>query len=244
MEIRIPCSKCGKVLIVPSEKVGQFGVCPACRHRFRIAPRANADTPDRMADTPPVDVGGTVGSATIDPPPASGVRPPNRSSGGTRRATPSTSKTPSDTFETGTENGPAVNPLAGEPPPETMTDPFLGVNPLAEQANATWFVRAPEGGQYGPATNAVMQSWIREGRVGVHSLVWRSGWTDWLPADRVFSNLIDAPPRQAPATSEAGSKTVSYLRKRRAPSRLRPIHYLVIVGAVISLIAIVIINFV
>ena len=34
-----------------------------------------------------------------------------------------------------------------------------------------------------------MRKWLTEGRVTSDSLVWREGWTDWLPATEVFPSL-------------------------------------------------------
>lgn len=83
-------------------------------------------------------------------------------------------------------------------------------DPIAENPNATWYVRPPSGGQYGPARGDVMRKWIGEGRVSADSLVWREGWTDWLGASVVFPSLKGtgaqgSAPTAAPAESAAAA---------------------------------------
>jgi hypothetical protein len=117
-----------------------------------------------------------------------------------------------------------------------------GSDPLTEKPDAQWFVRAPGGGQFGPASNDLLRTWIADGRVGLQSSVWRSGWADWLPAGRVFSNLVDAPPQVGwPGASK--SATASYLEKKSQRFRFRPVHYLAIALGLIALIGICIIIF-
>jgi hypothetical protein len=61
--------------------------------------------------------------------------------------------------------------------------------PLDEDPNAVWYVMPASGGRYGPASAAVMRTWLMEGRIGLDTLVWRSGWPDWRSAEEVFPNL-------------------------------------------------------
>ncbi len=61
--------------------------------------------------------------------------------------------------------------------------------PLEEDPNALWYVMPASGGRYGPASPAVMRTWLMEGRIGLDTLVWRSGWPDWRSAEDVFPNL-------------------------------------------------------
>lgn len=88
-------------------------------------------------------------------------------------------------------NGPA--PTARMPQPPPAPPPIGGTaaanDPIAENPLATWFVRPPSGGQFGPARGEVMRKWLTEGRVTTDSLVWREGWADWLPATEVFPQL-------------------------------------------------------
>jgi hypothetical protein len=61
--------------------------------------------------------------------------------------------------------------------------------PLDRDPTAVWYVMPPQGGRYGPASPAVMRTWLMEGRIGPDTLVWRSGWPDWQQAQDVFPNL-------------------------------------------------------
>lgn len=78
-----------------------------------------------------------------------------------------------------------------QPPPPPPMSGMGGVanDPITENPLATWFVRPPSGGQFGPARGEVMRKWLTEGRVTSDSLVWREGWADWLPATDVFPQL-------------------------------------------------------
>lgn len=75
------------------------------------------------------------------------------------------------------------------PPPPSMPGMGAAHDAIAESPLATWFVRPPSGGQFGPARGEVMRKWLTEGRVTSDSLVWREGWADWLPATEVFPQL-------------------------------------------------------
>ncbi len=55
-----------------------------------------------------------------------------------------------------------------------------------------WYVRPPTGGQYGPASDAMMQAWIAENRVTAAALVWCEGWEQWRPAGEAFPRLAKA----------------------------------------------------
>ena len=99
---------------------------------------------------------------------------------------------------------PGAAPAQPAPSPPSIQSP---ADPLAEAPGAVWYVRAPDGGQYGPAAADVMQSWLAEGRVSPDSLVWREGWRDWQQAAGVFPQLragqLD-PQLGAIAAGEAG----------------------------------------
>ena len=80
-------------------------------------------------------------------------------------------------------------PVPTPAPPPTPASPPTPDDPLAEAPGAVWYVRAPGGGQYGPAAADVMRVWLDEGRVSPDSLVWREGWRDWMQAAEVFAQL-------------------------------------------------------
>lgn len=96
------------------------------------------------------------------------------------------------------------------------------VDPIAENPQAVWYVRTPQGGQYGPAAGDIMRKWIAEGRVQADFWVWREGWGDWQKASASLPSLRQAPAASAPATvatsgpSAGASSTLSAVA---APAR-------------------------
>jgi hypothetical protein len=80
--------------------------------------------------------------------------------------------------------------MAGSAPPGVPVGaPVTGIDPIAENPAAVWYVRPPSGGQYGPARGDIMRKWIAEGRVTRSSLVWREGWPDWRNAGEAIPGL-------------------------------------------------------
>jgi hypothetical protein len=94
--------------------------------------------------------------------------------------------------------------------------PRSPADPLAEAPEASWYVRPPSGGQYGPAKPQTMRQWIDEGRVTPDSLVWREGWPDWKIASETFPNLA-GPGASGPGPTSPGKETDT-----SAPSALVP----------------------
>ncbi len=86
--------------------------------------------------------------------------------------------------EPGFPAGEAAGTAPFKTPAATPPDPFK------ESPDAVWYVCPPTGGQYGPATNEVMRSWLAEGRVPPESKVWRSGWIEWKSAADVFAPAL------------------------------------------------------
>lgn len=76
--------------------------------------------------------------------------------------------------------------------PSQYESPALDL--LGEDSEATWYVRPPSGGQYGPATTDVLKQWIDEGRVAATSLLWRDGWPQWRSADDAFPEIASSLP--------------------------------------------------
>jgi hypothetical protein len=93
------------------------------------------------------------------------------------------------------------HPMVSPGPIQHVAAPTAPADPIDENPNASWYVRPPSGGQYGPARGPVMRKWIGEGRVSSDSLVWREGWTDWLDAHVVFPELKTGTALQKPTTS-------------------------------------------
>jgi hypothetical protein len=81
-----------------------------------------------------------------------------------------------------------------------LDDEILAVPPL-ELADDVWHARTGSGAQHGPATTALIKSWIAEGKVDRDSWVWRAGWLDWQRASDVFPELgavLEAAPLSRP----------------------------------------------
>ncbi len=94
----------------------------------------------------------------------------------------------------------------GGPADAPSTTPGPKPDPIAESPSAVWYVRPATGGQFGPASGEIMRNWVRDGRVGASSLVWRAGWEEWRSAADVFSELrglLTAPLVPTPAGSPA-----------------------------------------
>ncbi len=119
----------------------------------------------------------------------------------------------------------AVSPAepAGPAPAGSVTAASSpAADPLAEAGDAVWYVRPGSGGQFGPAGNEVMRSWLQQGRVGADSLVWREGWPDWREAGKVFPQLGAGRPDSPLGEITAGEGTTTsatVARSRRAKSR-------------------------
>jgi len=94
---------------------------------------------------------------------------------------------------------------AVEPPMPGAAPAAYGGDPLSEVPTAQWYVRPPAGGQFGPATNDIMRSWIAEGRVVADALVWRDDWPQWQSAADVFPSVRKPiPPSASPPPSLIG----------------------------------------
>jgi hypothetical protein len=98
----------------------------------------------------------------------------------------------------GAPETPPARPAAATPTSVSGASPTNGPSdPFDEAPGAVWYVRPATGGQFGPASAAIMRSWIKEGRVGASSLIWRAGWEDWQQAANIFPQL--ATPASTPA---------------------------------------------
>ena len=79
------------------------------------------------------------------------------------------------------ESGNLTAAFASEPGPNLAT--------AFDDPGVIWYVQLSDGQRFGPATLAIMQSWVRERRIGPHMLVWREGWQDWIEARHVFPEI-------------------------------------------------------
>jgi len=103
-----------------------------------------------------------------------------------------------------------------------------GITVIAPQASVQqrppiepWHIRTPEGGEYGPVSDEIIERWIAEGRIGHHSLIWREGWPDWCAAHQVFTlpTLQRTTTDAQPAISPFEIKTNSNPSVRKAVPR-------------------------
>jgi hypothetical protein len=72
------------------------------------------------------------------------------------------------------------------------TTASVGSSALAatfDDPSVVWYVQLADGQRFGPATLAIMRTWVNERRIGPDMLVWREGWQDWIEARRVFPEI-------------------------------------------------------
>ena len=102
------------------------------------------------------------------------------------------------------------------------------VTTLSADPNAVWYLQVPHGPQYGPATGAVVENWIKERRVSPEMLVWKEGWDHWLEAKNAFPELaqlfsnalnIDLPPVAKNESALPGIPLVSLTPQTREKIR-------------------------
>lgn len=74
----------------------------------------------------------------------------------------------------------------------------------SSDSGVQWYVRPPSGGQFGPASETMLQQWIQENRITAASLVWREGWSQWRSAVEALPQL--KLPAAAPTTAATASR--------------------------------------
>lgn len=199
MGIRFACHVCEKRLNIKQELAGRRGICPACSAKFRIP----LEDSDRSL---PVDVklNQTATASTAAP------SIPNQP------ASPAIEQR-SEEASVAVQDAPVLeNPIT----PVQSPAPNLDIDVLTADPDATWYVRPPNGGQYGPASGIVLKQWIGEGRVAANALLWRDGWPHWrdakevlpeiagqLPQPDVLGNSFEATDQRAPARPETQAAT-------------------------------------
>lgn len=169
MGIRFSCHSCGKSLNIKIELAGRRGVCPECQTRFRIPVR------DTEYSTP-IEANTEVAGAGV-----------GASSGGqvaTATASPSAAVAVSNPGSSQAGSPTASGQVAGDP----------AIDLIDSEPAATWYVRPPSGGQYGPADAQVLRGWIAEGRVARTALLWREGWPQWREAAEVLPEIAETLP--------------------------------------------------
>ncbi|MFK8113103.1 MAG: GYF domain-containing protein [Rubripirellula sp.] len=178
MGIRFACHACDKRLNIKQDLAGRRGICPACAARFRI-PLSDAE------HSTPVDLP----VATTTAPVGQVVSPVQQIEASKPVVSdPQPSAVPSPQVATDSEP-------AAEPENVPKQESASSVNVLEVDPQATWYVRPPSGGQYGPASSIVLKQWIGEGRVAANALLWRDGWPHWRDAKEVLPELASQLPQ-------------------------------------------------
>ncbi|MDX1930233.1 MAG: DUF4339 domain-containing protein [Pirellulaceae bacterium] len=210
MGIRFRCHQCGHELHVKDFQGGKRSRCPECETKFRI-PVESAEYSIPLDASQPGD--STVASSSQA-----------TSSAQSTSSAQTTSSAKVALTGVATDTLPAKSVLADSSPsdaepevgaqddaPQELDHVSESAAPVSPQAileapGATWYVRPPAGGQYGPAPANIFCEWLTENRVTRDSLVWRDGWPQWLVAGEVFADYFGpALPPTSPVTSPVTS---------------------------------------
>jgi hypothetical protein len=175
MGIRFHCPHCRGKLHVKSFLAGKQGICPHCEQSLKIP----------EASEPPV--------AKV---PESIVASPSGRTASRSAGQVGSGSNQADSRAT-TQSGPQSASRSARH--------MVPAGPTGEKQKVEvfWYVRPPEGGEYGPAEPHVMQQWVSEGRVSGEALVWRTGWANWRVANSVFLEIPSSPPA---GTSDQGNR--------------------------------------
>jgi len=208
MGIHFVCHLCSYALHVKDFQAGKRGKCPNCNGSFRI-PFADASYSFALEDGPDNPSVMRVREA-FQKESQSKKRSPSKNANLelkasdsvsiTLESTPIGSSAPIDSREIAsvsqaqsavlTENDPKASE---NPKSESIEMPDV----LAIAVDAKWFVRPPSGGQFGPASSALLMNWITESRVTADSFLWREGLAQWqlasLLVPELFSSLHPVP---------------------------------------------------
>lgn len=186
MGVRFACHACGKHLNIKRELAGRRGICPSCSTRFRIPLQ------DTQRSIPIEQEAAAVQSS---------------GSAATHSASPVAAASSDVATSPGTATAPGIHASSA-----VATGRANSLDLLHGDADATWYVRPPTGGQYGPATGQVLQQWIGEGRVASTALLWRDGWPQWREASEALPDLtaqLAAAPSDVTAAQVNGSSQAS-----------------------------------
>lgn len=202
MGIRFSCHGCAKPLHIKTELAGRRGVCPDCRVKFRIpltdsefsSPLQESEVPESRAVSKQSAVSQSAVSQAAVSQAASGIGISDPGYSGTAQAVLQL-----DQGASGAAPQPASTsqkPTPQEPVPQEPAeqDAEQDIELLSGDTSATWYVRPPSGGQYGPATVDVLKNWIAEGRVAKNALLWRDGWAQWREASEALPEISETLP--------------------------------------------------
>lgn len=203
MGIRFSCHHCGHPLNIKQDLAGKVGRCPTCQGQFRI-PLCDAATSSSINGT-------GLQSASVEPTqPIARAATPQAPAGTTPRAvghaaaiTVSTKPAPSPiaktlSIRTPNTKTPVPQSTPRNPASQRTTQPTAKAAPTNRQpapdatptAEPHWHVRPPSGGEYGPASDELIRTWISEYRITPSSQLKRADWKEWRVASEVFPDLL------------------------------------------------------
>ncbi|NND96355.1 MAG: DUF4339 domain-containing protein [Pirellulaceae bacterium] len=180
MGIRFACHVCGKHLNIKQELAGRRGICPSCSSRFRI-PKEDAEQSTPIEEPKRVAV---MADATVQSDQSVDGYANANSNQIANRESATVSSDANNVGSSGIQEGSAVPTVGG----------MSTLDFLTHDSDATWYVRPPTGGQYGPANGDILRSWISEGRVAATALLWRDGWPQWRTASDALPELSNRLP--------------------------------------------------
>jgi DNA-directed RNA polymerase subunit RPC12/RpoP len=224
MGVRFACHVCNKQLNIKRELAGRRGVCPQCQSRIRIPME------DTAQSSPVDDVRIIQSNAANSAGRAASQEAAGSTGNGGGAAVMAESQRVSKTAVS-TPAAPATRVSNGAPvvTDHHVTDRHAGQtldvqNPsgqagnvqqvaagsiLDEEPDATWYVRPPSGGQYGPASTVELQEWITQGRVAASALLWRDGWPQWRDASDALPEMSASLPGVTGAGGPEMTSTVT-----------------------------------
>lgn len=192
MGIRFACHVCKKQLNIKRDLAGRRGVCPQCQSRFRI-PLEDTE------QSTPVDAVRIIQPAAASPAGqgSAAVMAEPKLVARTGVSTSSMTEPETQNVARPETQQPVVSeqqtPQEPEPQQPTPLEPESQHNApasiLEQEPDATWYVRPPSGGQYGPASTDELREWIAQGRVAATALLWRDGWPQWRDAADALPEL-------------------------------------------------------
>lgn len=263
MGIKFLCEACGKKLNIKEELGGRKGRCPKCDAKILIPTESQINQAGET--TKPVEkVEARAAEIKIQTQPekkkaASSARskqetgskqtPQSRSESGGVAVVDEPQHKPDIKIEIRTDKKNDLprqddTSTAPPPPPVPENEPDR-ISVFDEAGDSKWYVRPNTGGQFGPADSTVMQSWLKEGRVGRDSLVWREGWEEWQSAEEVFTGdwaLAEPPETGSTDVSVSPPKEIANTESRiahhhRSRQRARTMGILLVVGlAIVSIV--------
>lgn len=95
---------------------------------------------------------------------------------------------------------------SGAMPPSSSDDSLgLGANQASpsytfapKPPEERWFMRTPEGQEYGPVGKVELDGWVREGRIAADCFIRRDGTPQWINPRDVYPQIAPAPAGMAP----------------------------------------------